>query len=258
MPIWKQFFAGAHDGKIVGGNEVQPENSVPWQVSVGIGNSFCGGSIISANTILTAAHCVDGNFLNLVITAGDHKRSDTSGKEQKITACSSLAECRNAFKQHPEWNASTLAGDVALIFLPESLTFNEWVQPVPLDDPNPDAEDLYVDELLTITGWGKTSDRPLATVSDILNTVTVPGISTVDCAAVYGSIITKDIICVDTTGGKGSCSGDSGGPMTAEINGRKIQVGIVSFGASAGCTRELPAGFSRIASYRDWIDRNKL
>jgi len=82
------------------------------------------GSIITTNTILTAAHCLDGNFLNLVITAGDHKRSDTTGREQKITACSSLAECRNAFKQHPNWNPNTFAGDVALIYLPEPLIFN--------------------------------------------------------------------------------------------------------------------------------------
>lgn len=82
------------------------------------------GSIISTNTVLTAAHCLDGNFLNLVITAGDHKRSDTTGREQRITACSSLAECRNAFKQHPNWNPNTFAGDLALIYLPEPLTIN--------------------------------------------------------------------------------------------------------------------------------------
>jgi hypothetical protein len=39
-----------------------------------------------------------------------------------------------------------------------------------------------------------------------LRKVTVPGITTAECAAVYGSIISDDILCVDTTGGKGSCN----------------------------------------------------
>ncbi len=52
--------------------------------------------------------------------------------------------------------------------------------------------------------------------------------------------------------------GDSGGPMTAVIDGTIVEVGIVSFGSSSGCTRELPAGFTRIASYREWIDGNKI
>ena len=43
-------------------------------------------------------------------------------------------------------------------------------------------------------------------ISAELRKVTVPGITTADCAAVYGSIISDDILCVDTTGGKGSCN----------------------------------------------------
>ena len=43
-------------------------------------------------------------------------------------------------------------------------------------------------------------------ISSELRKVTVPGITTAACAAVYGSIISDDILCVDTTGGKGSCN----------------------------------------------------
>merc|ERR1712066_741419 len=46
--------------KIVGGYEAQ-ENQWPWQVALFIDNAwFCGGSIISENYIMTAAHCADG------------------------------------------------------------------------------------------------------------------------------------------------------------------------------------------------------
>jgi trypsin len=53
------------EDKIVGGSEVVP-NSLPFQISWQRRNSFggfslsCGGSILNENTILNAAHCVDG------------------------------------------------------------------------------------------------------------------------------------------------------------------------------------------------------
>ena len=53
------------EDKIVGGKEVTP-NSLPFQISLqrrgalGGFSQSCGGSIYNANTILNAAHCVDG------------------------------------------------------------------------------------------------------------------------------------------------------------------------------------------------------
>lgn len=44
-------------GRVIGGSEVAP-NSVPYQVALFINaRSFCGGSLISRNFVLTAAHC---------------------------------------------------------------------------------------------------------------------------------------------------------------------------------------------------------
>lgn len=44
------------DGKIVGGQSVKIE-SVPWTVAILPGPTLCGGAILNANWILTAAHC---------------------------------------------------------------------------------------------------------------------------------------------------------------------------------------------------------
>ena len=84
-----------------------------------------------------------------------------------------------------------------------------------------------------------------------------PIISNSDCNAIYG-IVGSGVVCIDTTGGKGTCNGDSGGPlnMKSEVTkaGQKWkQVGIVSFGASAGCEVGYPSGFSRVEYYLDWI-----
>lgn len=35
--------------------------------------------------------------------------------------------------------------------------------------------------------------------------------------------------------------------------GGQEEVGIVSFGSSAGCEKGLPAGFTRVSAYTNWI-----
>ena len=47
------------EGFIVGG-VAATAGQAPWQVSLQRSSHFCGGSIINANWIVTAAHCVTG------------------------------------------------------------------------------------------------------------------------------------------------------------------------------------------------------
>merc|ERR1712154_497418 len=55
-------------------------------------------------------------------------------------------------------------------------------------------------------------------------------ISNSDCNAVYG-IVGDGVVCIDTTGGKGTCNGDSGGPLNMPFNTKSAgdkwkQVGV--------------------------------
>lgn len=77
-----------------------------------------------------------------------------------------------------------------------------------------------------------------------------------DCENVYGSVVTKGNICASGNGGKSSCNGDSGGPMTIQTKNGLTQVGIVSFGAAAGCERGYPHAYTRITEFLDWIEAN--
>merc|ERR1712223_1298917 len=52
--------------RIVGGVEATP-HQFPWQVGLFFDGYFCGGSIISEEYILTAAHCADGVFHHEVV-----------------------------------------------------------------------------------------------------------------------------------------------------------------------------------------------
>ena len=50
--------------------------------------------------------------------------------------------------------------------------------------------------------------------------------------------------------------GDSGGPLVVKTEEGEVQVGVVSYGSSAGCEKGFPAGFSRVTSFVDWVKDN--
>ena len=52
-----------------------------------------------------------------------------------------------------------------------------------------------------------------SSISDVLRMVEdIPIMSNSECDAVYG-IVGAGVVCIDTAGGKGTCNGDSGGPL---------------------------------------------
>merc|ERR1712112_638284 len=140
----------------------------------------------------------------------------------------------------------------------EITSFNDYIKPSCQPSSGDTAD---VAELVTATGWGKPSDNA-GGISPVLRMVEdLPIISNSECNAIYG-IVGEGVVCIDTTGGKGTCNGDSGGPLNMKFEvedkngaaGQKWkQVGVVSFGASAGCEVGYPAGFTRNEYYLDWI-----
>jgi len=217
-------------------------------VAIFIDNSwFCGGTIISSSYILTAAHCVAAaHFYDVVAGIHNHRASEEAHRVE-ITSYTGIF--------HPEWDPSgSFHNDVALIELPEPLPLNDYIKPVCLPQKGDIAQE---GDLSTVTGWGATADN--SAISDVLMMVRDrPVINNKDCNDVYG-IINDGIMCIDTEGGRGSCSGDSGGPLIKKISssdGSKSvwqQQGIVSFGSSLGCQAGYPDGFSRTEFFLDWI-----
>jgi len=236
--------------KIVGGVEATP-NQWPWQVALFIDNAwFCGGALISENYVLTAAHCADGATYFDIMAGAHNVRESSEPNRVEITSFNGWT--------HPEWDPNTLSNDIALVELPEPINFNDYIKP----SCQPAASDSAdVGELVTCTGWGKPSDSA-GGISPVLRMVEdLPIISNAECNAIYG-IVGDGVVCIDTAGGKGTCSGDSGGPLNMKFDvvdkegnpGQKWkQVGVVSFGASAGCEVGYPAGFTRNAYFMDWI-----
>jgi len=229
--------------QIVGGQNAAP-HQFPWQVGIFMDNSyFCGGSIISDEWIMTAAHCVDGFFsYDVIIGAHEINSFFEEGRVEVSTTDDYI---------HPQWDPFNLANDIGFLKVPK-IEFNEYVSPICLPSTQEVGESL-TGEIITVSGWGRESDSSSG-IAEILNFVTAPIITNQECNDVYG-IVGSGVVCIDTAGGKGTCNGDSGGPMIRDRDGDNAwtQYGVVSFGASLGCEAGLPAGFTRVTEYLDHI-----
>uniref|UniRef100_A0A0P5YUC4 Clip-domain serine protease n=1 Tax=Daphnia magna TaxID=35525 RepID=A0A0P5YUC4_9CRUS len=229
--------------RIVGGTEAVP-NSLPWRVALFIDDQyFCGGSLISNEWVLTAAHCADAAVFFDVYLGSHNVRLAAADEPTRVEVRST------EYTVHPEWASLRIRNDVALIKLPTPIEFTPEIQPICMA---PSTEPDHVGDLLHNSGWGKPSDDA-AGISPTLNEVYMPCMSNAECALTFGNTITDGNICTDTTGGHSACNGDSGGPLSFINGGVYNQVGIVSFGSSAGCEVGYPAAYARVSYYADWI-----
>ncbi|XP_075979210.1 transmembrane protease serine 9-like [Anticarsia gemmatalis] len=218
-PVEKDTFVtpiSLEEDSISGGYSVSIKD-FPYQVSIYIGRGdqndrfHCGGSIISNNYILTAAHCLDGvKVSQIVVRAGSAYQK--KGTIIKITD----------MILHSDYSINTIDNDVAVIRAAAPIEFNDVIQPIRLPNNN---RPLEVGSIITASGWGETES---SAESNILLAVKVPVVSEERCYRVFPDRLTKNMFCAGglQTGGKAVCQGDSGGP--AVQNG--VQYGIVSWG----------------------------
>ncbi|KAL4715830.1 hypothetical protein ACJJTC_006409 [Scirpophaga incertulas] len=231
--------------RIIGGS-VTDISQVPFQAGLVITilwifTSVCGGVLISNTRVATAAHCQsDGN-----ISANQHTvvlGSNTifSGGHRHATT---------DVHMHPGWNPNTAANDIAVIRIAH-VGYTNVIQPIALPTDN----HHFAGATSTASGWGLTEDDGGISSNQMLSSVSLPVITNQECAAVYGPYVHSSNICTSGAGGIGTCQGDSGGPLTVENGGRRILVGITSFGSAAGCSVGLPAAYARVSSFKSWIE----
>lgn len=226
---------------------------------------FCGGAIVDATHVATAAHCVAG-------------AQATGGQLAVLAGSSSLAgeagEVRDAVRSiavDPRYSAASSSFDVALLTLSEPL----WpgaqapsadgatrIAPVALDraraaavaDPNASPAPSVV-----ASGWGDVNPAPghVPSYPTRLHSVRMALVSDPLCEEQYAGIeqpITASMICAG--GGRthlDTCYGDSGGPLLADEDSPArppqdyVLVGLVDFGN--GCAQSGYAGvYTRVAN----------
>ena len=169
---------------------------------------WCGGTLISATHVLTAAHCTAGSAASSIrVLLGEHNIADNEFNRVDV------AEIIN----HPDYDSQTTDNDYAILRLANAVTFTNEVSPACLPA---DLSATYAGILATVTGWGTLSSggsQP-TTLQEVEVTVT----TNAECNSAYGSI-TSNMVCAADSG-KDSCQGDSGGPLIAPENGRRALV----------------------------------
>jgi len=227
--------------RIVGGVEAE-QNEYPWQValvSAGGSHPWCGGTLISPQHVLTAAHCTAGqSSSSIAVLVGEHRIDDNSFTRLSLSKIT----------DHPAYSGSTVDNDFSILTLSSPVSISTAVSPACLPG---DTSKLYEGSKATVSGWGTTSSG--GNQPTTLREVEVTVQSNQVCNQAYGSI-TSNMVCAADSG-KDSCQGDSGGPMVVLENGRFSLVGVVSWGA--GCADpNYPGVYARVTAQMDWIKAN--
>lgn len=240
VPLYKRRIVGGVDAMV---------NQYPWQVGlmdyVFDRESKCGGTLLSSDTVLTAAHCVE--WQTSVVVAFPKEDLSLENAE-KIQSSEILI--------HPYYgNGLGVPGyDFAIIKLSRPVQFDDSIQPICLPNPT----EAYDDNLAEVTGWGQLGGT--MGTSTILQTVNVTTMTNKKCQELFDTLsnsynpakITPDMLCAADPG-KDSCYGDSGGPLIT-LNKEESyysQIGVVSWGF--GCATATPGVYSRVTDQMYWI-----
>ncbi|CAL8373783.1 unnamed protein product [Gadus morhua 'NCC'] len=234
--------------RIIGGGEA-PLGRWPWQVSLYYSNRHtCGGSIITSQWVVTAAHCVHNYRLPQVsswmVYAGMVTRTTSKMAQDTGYAVEKIVYSRN-------YNHRSHDSDIALMKLRTPLNFSDIIRPVCLPKYN---FDFPGGTQCWISGWGYTQPDNVY-IPDTLKEAAVPLISTKRCnsSCMYDGEITARMLCAGYSEGKvDACQGDSGGPLVCQDEGVWRLVGVVSWGT--GCAEpNHPGVYTKVAEFLGWI-----
>lgn len=217
--------------QIVGGTQAST-TTYPYAVYLTNpdGFQFCGGTLVTPDKVITAAHCAKGQRPeNVRVVAGrDDKQATNTGMSVAV----------EGIWVHPKFTDALVGSDVAVLTLAKRIGYRS----IPFATAQDTA--LYAPNgMATILGWGRTESG--GPTSQYLLKADVPLVSDTDCRQSFDKYNATAMVCAGyPQGGIDGCQGDSGGPL---VFGGKL-IGISSWGEGCGLPNK-PGVYTRITSY---------
>jgi len=240
--------------KIIGGTEAE-QGQFPWMSCLYLfeEEAVCGGVLVHPEWVLTAAHCVFTEDLELL-----------SFRFNSIDAYGELNPQGGAERNisevhiHPEYDFGDLVGqhvDLALFRLSEPVTD---ITPINLPIGLDPSELYQTNALVNVAGWGLVVENDTNINPDTLQWVTSNVYDFVLCETALGNSITDDFFCIGYTEGQapsGAATGDSGGPAWVyDSEDNAILTGIVHGALWDFTGLDQPGVFVKVANQLDWIE----
>ncbi|XP_017065266.1 chymotrypsin-1 [Drosophila eugracilis] len=221
-------------GRILGGDEADP-TATPYAASLRVDNAHvCGGNIVLADKILTTAHCLYRNGVQIDASRLSVRVGSTNQYAGgKIVAVESVVVHSGYYE---------LKNNLAMLTLSSPLVFTDRIEAI---EVAASGEDLPAQgSEVSVAGWGYTTD---GTSSYKIREIPLTVADDAVCQDAY-SEHNEDSFCLAHELKEGTCHGDGG---SGAVYAGKL-IGLTNFVVGA-CGSRYPDVFVRLSSYYDWI-----
>ncbi|XP_029460528.1 coagulation factor X [Rhinatrema bivittatum] len=229
--------------RIIGGRDCKP-GECPWQALLVNENNdgFCGGTILTPDVVLTAAHCMNQTkYFKVVVGEVDTQKKEGTESVHKV---------ERVFMHH-KFAIKTYDNDIALVKLKEPITFSPYAIPACIPDMD------FADDVLmkmkegVVSGFGRLHEK--GREATLLQVLQVPYIERSRCIESSSFDVTLNMFCAGfETEVKDACQGDSGGPHVTPYKGTYFITGVVSWGE--GCAQQGKFGvYTKISRFIKWM-----
>ncbi|XP_016661871.1 limulus clotting factor C isoform X2 [Acyrthosiphon pisum] len=238
--------------------------TAPWNVGIYRINKnkpnydlICGGTIISPNLVISAAHCFWKNGMlsnNISINDGQYKIAVGKYDRNFEIIDNDFTQIINVDMVHLKKGYYGPAGyhaeDIAIILLQKRVSFSNGVAPACIDWNS--KYNVVNGDQGKIVGWGKTEKGIL---SPILLEASLPYIDHSSCRNMYTNgfeqFVTDDKFCAGSLTGQGVGAGDAGAGLCFLHSNSYYLTGIVSIKDIS--TDNSIAVFTEVKRHIQWI-----